>query len=86
MSLSYTRIVYFICFDSFSDLAASASDDGLTIELHHLVTCVPIPFLKQVVRNIVPVTERLDALVLRIGLTLVANEKPLKIFTAVYVF
>ena len=31
-------------------------------------------------------TERLDAFAPRVGLTLVTDEKPLKIFTAVHVF
>ncbi len=44
-----------------------------------------VPFLKQVVGDIVPVTERLDALPLRVGLTLVTDEKPFKIFTAVHI-
>ena len=36
-------------------------------------------------RSIVPVTEHLDALPLRVGLTLVTDEKPFKIFTAVHI-
>ena len=44
-----------------------------------------VPFLKQIVGNVVPVTERLDALPLRVGLTLVTDEKPFKIFSAVHI-
>lgn len=52
--------------------------------LHDLVPGILVPFLEQIVGDIVTVTERLDALAPGIGLTLVADEKPFKIFTAVH--
>ena len=51
---------------------------------HHTVPRILVPFLKQIVRDIVAVAEPLDALATRIGLTLVTDEEPLKIFTAVH--
>ena len=50
-----------------------------------LVACILVPFLKQVIGHVVPVTEHLDALPLRVDLTFVADEKPFKIFTAVHI-
>lgn len=44
-----------------------------------------VPFLEQIVGDVVPVTERLDALAPGIGLTLVGDEKPFKIFL-LYIF
>ena len=44
-----------------------------------------VPFLIQVVRDIVPVTKRLDTLALQVDLNLVTDEKPFKIFTAVHI-
>ncbi len=49
------------------------------------MTCILVSFLKQVVGDVVPVAERLDALALRVGLTLVADEKLFKIFTAIHI-
>ena len=49
------------------------------------MACILVPFLKQVIGNVVPVTGRLDALPLRVDLTLVTDEKPFKIFTAVHI-
>ena len=43
-----------------------------------------VPFLGQVVGDVVPVTERLDALPSGIGLTLVTDEELLKISTAIF--
>jgi len=51
---------------------------------HNLVPYFLVPFLGQVVGDVVPVTERLDALPSGIGLTLVTDEKPFKIFTAIH--
>ena len=48
------------------------------------VSRILVPFLKQIIRNVVAVAEPLDALATRIGLTLVTDEKSLKIFTAVH--
>ena len=47
--------------------------------------CGFVPFLIQVVRDIVPVTKRLDTLALQVDLNLVTDEKPFKIFTAVHI-
>ena len=44
-----------------------------------------VPFLKQVVRDVASVAETLDALVFRVDLTLVTDEKLFKIFTAVHI-
>ena len=43
-----------------------------------------IPFLKDVVRNVVPDTERLEGFPMRQGLCLVLKVKPFEIFTAVH--
>ena len=58
---------------------------NVAVHFRHLVTCILISFLKQVVGDVVPVTERLNALAFRVGFTLVTDEKPFKIFTAVHI-
>ena len=57
----------------------------VAVHFRHLVTCILVSFLKQVVGDVVPVTERLNALAFRVGFTLVTDEKPFKIFTAVHI-
>lgn len=45
-----------------------------------------VPFMKQIVRNLVFQTESLDGLTLRHGLRLIADKKPFEITTAIYTF
>lgn len=49
------------------------------------VVTVAYDYLKQVVGDVVPVTEHLDALALRVSLAPVTDEKPFKIFVAVHI-
>ena len=59
---------------------------GSTVNLYfnYFFTGILIPFLKDVVRNVVPDTERLEGFSMRQGLCLVLKVKPFEIFTAVH--
>lgn len=50
----------------------------------HAVPRILVAFLKQIIRGVVAVAECPDALAPRIGLTLISDEEPFKIFTAVH--
>ena len=52
----------------------------------HFFTRILIPFLKDVIRNFVLQTKRLERLSMRQSLGLVLKVKPFKIFTAIHDF
>ena len=55
-----------------------------SLSSNYTIPHILVTFLKQIVWDIVAVAEPLDALAPRIGLTLVTDEEPLKIFTPIH--
>ncbi|RGS52938.1 hypothetical protein DWX87_15355 [Bacteroides uniformis] len=58
----------------------------INLDFNYFFTGIPVPFLKDVIRNFVLNTKRLERFSMRQSLGLVLKVKPFKIFTTIHKF